>query len=98
MLEEKINFQDMMSLLEEAKDKVKEAGLRCDTLYMSPKVYDLVMTELKKLTQLEKKPISNIMCMGLKLVKSKLVPENIVLFSQQGKIQKIEKWDLEDES
>lgn len=93
--EEKINSQDLLSLLEEAKAKVKEAGGRCDTMHMSPKVYDLVVAELTELFG-EKTLISNITCMGLKLVKSKLVPENTVFFSQQGKIQKNGMWNLEN--
>lgn len=93
--EEKIKYQDLLTLLEEAKGKVKVAGLVCDTIYMSPKVYDLVVAALKDLSGLEKAPVSNIMFSGLKLVKSKLVPENIAVFAQQGKVKKIEEWDLE---
>jgi len=91
--EEKINCQDLLTLLEEAKDKVKEAGLRCDTIYMSSKVYDLVVARIKDLSG-ETEPISNIMFSGLKLVKRKWMPENIVVLAQQGEVKEIEEWDL----
>jgi len=92
--EEKINYQDLMVLFEETKGKIKEAGLRCDTIHMSPKVYDIVMAGLRDLSGLEKMPFSNVMLLGLKLIKSKLVPENTVIFSHQGKVRRIEDWDL----
>ena len=93
--EEKITYQDLMLLFEETKGKIKEAGLLCDMMHMHPKVYDIIMAGLKDLSGLEKIPISNnVMCLGLKLIKSKLVPENTVIFSHQGKVRRIEDWDL----
>jgi len=91
--EEKINCQDLLTLLEEAKDKVKEAGLHCDTIHMSPKIYDLVVARIKDLSG-EKEPISNVTFSGLKLVKDEHMPENIVTLSQQGEVKKVEEWDL----
>lgn len=91
--EEKIKCQDLLTLLEEAKDKVKEAGLHCDTIQMSPKIYDLVVARIEDLSG-EKEPISNITFSGLKLVKNKHLPENTVLLSQQGKLKRVETWDL----
>lgn len=89
-----IKNQDLLTLLEEAKEKVKEAGLRCDTICAHPKAYDLIVAGVKDLSGLESPPLSNIMYLGLKLVKNKDLPENIVVFAQQGKVKKIEEWDL----
>ena len=80
-------------MLEEAKDKVKEAGLLCDTILMHPKVYDLVVARIKDLSG-EIEAISNITFSGLRLVKNKSVPENMVFFSQRGKLKRIERWDV----
>ena len=93
--EEKINCQDLLTLLEEAKDKVKEAGLRCDTIHMNPKIYTLILAGLQDLSDLKKLPFSNVMLLGLKLVKHKIMPENVVIFSYQGKVRRIEDWSLE---
>lgn len=92
--EEKIKYQDLLVLFEETKGKIKEAGLLCDTLHMSPKTYDLVMAGLEELSGVEKMPISDVMCLGLKLIKHKNMPENTVVFSHLGKVKKIEDWDL----
>lgn len=88
---EKINYSDLITLFEDTKANIQEAGLRCDTIHMNPEVYDIIVAGLRGLSGLK---IMKVTCMGLKLVKSKLMPENVVIFSHQGKVKRIEDWDL----
>ncbi len=92
--EKEMNYTDLVVLFEKTKSKIKEAGLRCDTMHMSPKVYDLIVAGLKELSGSEKIPTSEVLYMGLKIIKHKNMSENTVIFSYQGKVKKIEEWDL----